>query len=60
MNFKDGSLGTMLAKSLMVKGVCTALVTGVGPNTVSGVIASKTMTENDPTLLMKKLENMAG
>lgn len=50
----------MLAKSLMVKGVCTALVVGVGSSTVSGVIASKTMCENDPTLLMKKLENMAG
>ena len=59
-NFRDGSLGTMLAKSLIVKGVCTALVVGVGSNSVAGIISSKTMCENEPTLLMKKLDNMAG
>lgn len=49
----------MLAKSLVTKGVCKALVVAVGENSVAGVISSKTMCENEPTLLMKKLDNMA-
>lgn len=50
----------MLAKSLIEGGVGKAIVMAVGTSTVSGVITEKTQTEGEKTLLMQKLEVMAG
>ena len=48
-----------MAKSLITNGFCKALVVGVGDHSVAGIITKATMTENEPTILQKKLENMA-
>lgn len=50
----------MIAKSLVEGGVGKAIVMAVGTSTVSGVITEKVQTEPEPTLLMQKLEIMAG
>ena len=49
----------MLAKSLVTTGFGKAMVIAVGPHSVAGIITEATMTENEPTNLQKKLENMA-
>ena len=58
-NANDGITGTMMAKSKVIQGFGTAMVMAVGARTVSGVITEKTLTENEPTLLQKKLEKIA-
>lgn len=58
-NYTSGVMGTMMAKSLITSGFGKALVIAVGRNTVSGVITEKTQTENEPTLLQRKLESIA-
>lgn len=50
----------MLAKSTVSTGKGKALIMAVGTNTVAGVITEKTQTKQEPTLLMQKLEVMAG
>ena len=40
-----------MAKSLITSGFGKALVVGVGPNSVAGVITEQTMTEKEPTNL---------
>lgn len=50
----------MLAKSLVEGGVGKAIVMAVGRSTVSGIITDSTLNEPEQTLLMKKLETMAG
>jgi P-type Ca2+ transporter type 2C len=58
-NYNSGAMCTMLAKSLIQNGQGTALVLAVGPNSVAGVITEKTMSDNEPTHLQKKLVTMA-
>jgi len=49
----------MLAKSEVTSGFGKAMVVGVGPHSVAGIITEATMTVKEPTNLQKKLENMA-
>jgi magnesium-transporting ATPase (P-type) len=58
-NYREGAMSSMLAKSLVQSGFGKALVVAVGPNTVAGIISSKTMKPSEPTLLQKKLETIA-
>lgn len=58
-NYKNGGMATMIAKSLITAGTGKGLVVAVGPNTVSGVITTKTQAETEPTLLQRKLETIA-
>jgi Ca2+ transporting ATPase len=60
MNYRDGAMCTMLAKSLVDGGQGKAIVMAVGNATVAGVIDEKTRTGSEPTLLQEKLEVMAG
>ena len=59
-NYRDGNECTMIAKSLVEGGVGKAIVMAVGRSTVSGIITEATQGEPEQTLLMKKLEAMAG
>lgn len=59
-NYLHGASCTMLAKSLISAGVGKAVIMAVGSSTVSGVITEKTQSEPEQTLLMKKLDVMAG
>ena len=59
-NYMDGVECTMIAKSLIEGGVGKGIVMAVGTSTVSGVITEKVQTEPEKTLLMQKLEIMAG
>ena len=59
-NYKDGAECTMIAKSLLEGGVGKGIVMAVGRSTVSGVITEKVQTEPEKTLLMQKLDVMAG
>ena len=58
-NYRQNILGTMLAKSLITGGFGKAMIIGVGPHSVAGVITEQTMSENEATNLQKKLANMA-
>mmetsp|Transcript_27325 Transcript_27325/g.41551 ORF Transcript_27325/g.41551 Transcript_27325/m.41551 type:complete len:546 (+) Transcript_27325:1005-2642(+) len=58
-NSKKGAECILLAKSVVASGQGRALVVGVGPNTVAGVITEKTRMENEPTPLQDKLEGIA-
>mmetsp|Transcript_15972 Transcript_15972/g.26934 ORF Transcript_15972/g.26934 Transcript_15972/m.26934 type:complete len:1163 (-) Transcript_15972:42-3530(-) len=58
-NYNDGRMCTMIAKSLVATGFGKALVLAVGPNTVAGVITTKTQQAPQPTLLQEKLETIA-
>lgn len=58
-NYKDGNLGTMLAKSLVTAGFGKGMIVAVGPHSVAGIITNSLMTEPAPTNLQKKLANMA-
>jgi magnesium-transporting ATPase (P-type) len=40
-NYKNGSVGTLLAKSLVISGMGKAIVVAVGNNTVSGAAAER-------------------
>ena len=48
-----------MAVDQVQSGFGKALVVAVGPNTVAGIISSKTMKPSEPTLLQKKLETIA-
>ena len=40
-NYKNGTVGTLLAKSLVISGMGKAIVVAVGNNTVSGAISER-------------------
>lgn len=40
-NYKNGTIGTLLAKSLVISGIGKAIVIAVGNNTVSGAATEK-------------------
>ena len=46
-NYKNGTVGTLLAKSLVISGMGKAIVIAVGKNSLAGAITEKTQQKEE-------------